>query len=127
MILVEFAEKGSLLKYLRDHRQQNYDDMNQYSLDISSSQRLRIACDVANGMSHLAAIKVTYYKRIMIRIFLDIKTDYRAFSHDFKAAKLVSQTNPVGVELFSFVNAFFFPIYLHIYWPRERKRSIRVR
>ena len=29
------------------------------------------------------------------------------------AAMLVLETNPVGVELFSCVNAFFFPIYLH--------------
>ena len=43
---------------------------------------------------------------------------YRGFSHDVKAAilmsqnnemaaMLVSQTSPVGVELFSYVNAFF--------------------
>ena len=29
------------------------------------------------------------------------------------AAMLVFETNPVGVELFSCVNAFFFPIHLH--------------
>ena len=44
--------------------------------------------------------------------------DYRTFSHDVTeaiyvfpntemAAMLVFQTNPVGVELFSYVNAFF--------------------
>ena len=32
--------------------------------------------------------------------------DYRAFSHDVAVAILVFQTSPVGVELFSFVNAF---------------------
>ena len=43
---------------------------------------------------------------------------YRVFSHDVKVAilvshnnktvgMLVSQTNPVGVELFSYANAFF--------------------
>ena len=32
---------------------------------------------------------------------------YRVFSHDVTAAMLVSQTNPVGVELFSYANAFF--------------------
>lgn len=58
MILVEFAEHGSLLRYLRDHRKQNYEDMNQYTLEISSAQRLRIACDVSNGMKHLAAMRV---------------------------------------------------------------------
>ena len=33
----------------------------------------------------------------------------RVFSHDVTAAMLVSQTNPVGVELFSYAKAFFFP------------------
>ena len=38
---------------------------------------------------------------------------------------LVFQTNPLGVEVFSYVNAFFFvPIYLHLFWPIEGKRSI---
>ena len=32
---------------------------------------------------------------------------YRAFSHDVTASILVFQTSPVGVELFSYVNAFF--------------------
>ena len=32
---------------------------------------------------------------------------YGAFSHDVTATMLVSQTNPVGVELFSYANAFF--------------------
>ena len=31
----------------------------------------------------------------------------RAYSHDVTAAMLVSQTSPVGIELFSYVNAFF--------------------
>ena len=104
MILVEFAENGNLLKYLRDHRQQNYDDMNQYSLDISSSQRLRISCDVANGMKHLAAMKVTQYKRIMRRSSHDIKIDYRAFSHNVTAAILVSLNNKTAAMLVSQTN-----------------------
>ena len=58
MIVVEFAEHGNLHHYLRDHRKQNYDDMNKYSLDISSAERLRIACDVAEGMKHLATMRV---------------------------------------------------------------------
>ena len=52
------------------------------------------------------------------------------FSHDVTAAILVSQnnettamlvfqTNPVGVEFFSYVNAFFISINLHRCWPRE--------
>ena len=49
---------------------------------------------------------------------LKSKLDYRVFSHDVTAAilvsknnetaaMLVSQTSPLGVELFSFANAFF--------------------
>ena len=60
MIVVEFAEHGNLHRYLRDHRKQNYVDMNKYSLDISSAERLRIACDVAEGMKHLAFMRVRY-------------------------------------------------------------------
>ena len=35
---------------------------------------------------------------------------YRVFSNDVTATLLVFQTNPVGVELFSYVSAFFVPI-----------------
>ena len=34
-------------------------------------------------------------------------THKRAFSHDVTAAMLVFQTGPVGVDLFSYANAFF--------------------
>jgi len=60
LILVEYAEHGNLLRYLRDHRKQNYEDMNEYSLDVSSAERLRIACDVSDGMKHLAAMKCAH-------------------------------------------------------------------
>ena len=32
------------------------------------------------------------------------------FQNNERAAMLVKQTNPVGVQLFSYVNAFFFPV-----------------
>ena len=60
MIVVEFAEHGNLHRYLRDQRKQNYDDTRKYSLEISSAERLRIACDVAEGMKHLAFMRVRY-------------------------------------------------------------------
>ncbi|XP_068676392.1 uncharacterized protein [Montipora foliosa] len=60
MILVEFAEHGNLLHYLRERRKQNYEDMNEYTLEISSSERLRIACDVCEGMNHLAIKKCAH-------------------------------------------------------------------
>ena len=59
MMVVEFAEHGNLLHHLRERRKQNYEDMNEYSLEISSSERLRMACDVSEGMKHLAKMKVT--------------------------------------------------------------------
>jgi len=60
MIVVEFAEHGNLLRHLRDHRKQNYQNMNEYSLDISSAERVRIACDVSDGMKHLATMRVRW-------------------------------------------------------------------
>ena len=62
---------------------------------------------------------------------------YRAFSHDVTAtillfqsnetaAMLVFQTSPVGVGLFSYINALFVPINLHNRWHREWKRYIRL-
>ena len=57
------------------------------------------------------------YKRLPVQSYNKIQF-YRVFSHDVTAAILVSQnmktaamlvfqTNPVGVELFSYANAFF--------------------
>ena len=66
MIIVEFAEHGNLLRYLRDRRTQNYEDMNEYKLDISYGERLRIACDVSDGMKHLATMKVRYHSTIVV-------------------------------------------------------------
>ena len=68
MIVVEFAEHGNLLRHLRDRRKQNYEDMNEYSLDITSAERVRIACDVADGMKHLATMKV--FQRCCLKNFL---------------------------------------------------------
>ena len=39
------------------------------------------------------------------RTWRHVKTLFWAFSHDITVAILVSQTSPVGVELFSYVNA----------------------
>ena len=35
------------------------------------------------------------------------RNTYRVFSYDVTAAMLVSQTNPLGVVLFSYANVFF--------------------
>ena len=46
------------------------------------------------------------------------------YPHRKTAAMLVSQTNPLGVELFSYANYFICYNNLHRCWPRERKHSI---
>ena len=67
---------------------------------------------------------------LMSRKFLFFENLYRAFSHDVTAAILVSQNNetaamllsqtiPLGVELFTYANVFFVPINLHRCWSRE--------
>ena len=47
------------------------------------------------------AISVTW------SLISDRRSYYKVFPHDVTAAILVSLTNPVGVELFSYANAFF--------------------
>ena len=51
------------------------------------------------------------YLKIHVRMYLVIRilvvNCNRVFSYDVTAAMLVSQTSPVGVELFSYANAFF--------------------
>ena len=44
---------------------------------------------------------------VILLIIIVIEETYGAFSHDVTTAMLVFQTNPIGVELFSYANAFF--------------------
>jgi len=44
---------------------------------------------------------------VILLIIIVIEETYRAFSHDVTTAMLVFQTNPIGVEFFSYANAFF--------------------
>ena len=44
---------------------------------------------------------------VTLEAFLSYIFIYPFHTHDVTAAILVSQTNPMGVELFSYVNAFF--------------------
>ena len=72
-------------------------------------------------------------EKIRLIVFFSIYIAiYKAFSHDDKSAKLVSQNNemmamlvsltsPVGVELFCCVKTFFCAINLHRCWPSLRK------
>ena len=66
------------------------------------------------GKVHENTITCRKYVNVNKRIMSTI-----VFSHDVTAAILVSQTNPVGVELFSYVKLSFVPINLHGCWPRE--------
>ena len=43
----------------------------------------------------------------MLAKIIESYRNYRVFSHDVAVAILVSQTNPLGVELFSYAKAFF--------------------
>lgn len=58
MVVVEYAEHGNLMNYLRENRKQNYENMNECQLLLSVADRLKIAGEVARGMSHLAVMKV---------------------------------------------------------------------
>ena len=49
-----------------------------------------------------------YGKLVIYRVFShDVTAPILVFQNNETAAMLVSQTSPVGVELFSYVNAFF--------------------
>ena len=56
-------------------------------------------------------------KKSTLLLTMKLLQKYEYSSHDVTSAMLVSQTSPVGVELFSNVNTFKC-------WPREWKRSI---
>ena len=48
-----------------------------------------------------------YCMMVLMYFVALVNSHPRSFSHDVTSAMLVSQTSPVGVELFSYVNAFF--------------------
>ena len=53
------------------------------------------------------------------RISHDVTATILVSQNNETVAMLVSQTCPLGVELFSFANAFFVQTILHRCWPRE--------
>lgn len=61
LVVLELAENGSLLEFLKKSREvnQNYENIN--SGGITEELKLRIAIDVARGMSHLASFKVSSF------------------------------------------------------------------
>ena len=71
-----------------------------FSLILVYSYRL-LACGLACPVTHLLSPRPLLSER---PLGIDC---YRMFSHDVMAAMLVSQNNPLGVELFSYANAFF--------------------
>ena len=62
----------------------------------SNKTRVKYACN-----------KWPYIHRDIIVFSHDVKVALLVFQNNETAAMLVFQTNPVGVELFSYVNAFF--------------------
>ena len=74
MVVVEYAEHGNLLNYLRENRKQNYQNMNECQLLLSVADRLKIAGEVARGMAHLAVMKVCNINLYSFRyVFLEAK------------------------------------------------------
>ena len=60
------------------------------------------------GFKSFLMYKISFVPRTFTSpLSTSVKTINRVFSHDVTAAILVSQTNPAGVELFSYANAFF--------------------
>jgi hypothetical protein len=55
-VIVEFARHGSLIEHLRNQRLKPEE---KYELDLNYANRLRIALDVAKGMSHLEEQRVS--------------------------------------------------------------------
>ena len=54
------------------------------------------------------------------------RRSYIGIQNNKTASMSVFQTNPVGVEFFSYQTLSFVPIHLHRCWPRDWKRSIIV-
>ena len=59
LVVLELAENGSLLEFLKKSREVNQNFENINSGGITEELKLRIATDVAKGMSHLASFKVS--------------------------------------------------------------------
>ena len=58
MVVVRLAENGCLLNYLQRSRENLYVNVNKPKISFTSSERTRIARDIANGMLHLSNKKV---------------------------------------------------------------------
>ena len=61
-VIVEFARNGSLLEYLKKSRTKPEEKLD---FELNYFNRLKIALDVAKGMSHLAKIRVISKPRIV--------------------------------------------------------------
>lgn len=65
-VVVKFAENGSLIDYIREHKKQDYgysDYINTGSVkneskELTPVEKLRLAYGIAKGMEHLAKVKV---------------------------------------------------------------------
>ena len=76
---------------------------------------ISLICTIIKKFSALRDSSLDFLEVISLGLGIDKNTSapvsnlpfYRVFSHDVMAAILVSQTSPVGIELFSYANVFF--------------------
>ena len=64
---------------------------------LDNQSRENVPCDISKWIN-------ARFLKTFLRLLTLVN---RVFSHDFKAAMLVSQNNPLGAELFSYANASF--------------------
>jgi serine/threonine protein kinase len=57
-VVVEFAENGCLLEYVRENRTSVGESLEAVS-SLNNQEKIRLALDVAQGMQHLAKHKVS--------------------------------------------------------------------
>jgi len=65
-VVVKFAENGSLIDYIREHKKQDYgysdyintDSVKNESKGLTLVEKLRLAYGIAKGMEHLTKMKV---------------------------------------------------------------------
>ncbi|XP_073230391.1 angiopoietin-1 receptor-like [Porites lutea] len=60
LVVVRLAENGCLLSYLQRSRENLYVNVNKPKISFTSSERTRIARDIANGMLHLSNKKCVH-------------------------------------------------------------------
>ena len=73
---------------------------------VNAGKKCSVEAVIGLRSSFSRNIHIQYASRSVTWV---LNTQNCVFSHDVMAAIFMSQTSPVGVELFSYVNAFFCP------------------